>query len=235
VQCPATTADAYDIGLAPIDILPDDALLEIFDFYVHELETKGTDMWMKIARETETNRWMTLVHVCQRWRIIVFGSPRRLDLQLFCTSITPVRRTLDVWPPIPIVIDQYFKSTQDIDNILAALELNNRLHKITLSHIPSTQWEEVLPAMEVQFPALTHLQLAFSKTPLVATDLILGGSAPRLRVLALDGIPFRGLPKLLLSTTDLVALVLHNIPHSRYISPEAIVTCLSMLTSLTMH
>src|SRR5258707_13637236 len=49
VQCPATTADAYDIGLAPIDILPDDALLEIFDFYVHELETKGTDMWMKIA------------------------------------------------------------------------------------------------------------------------------------------------------------------------------------------
>src|SRR5229473_2361731 len=35
-QCPATTAEVYDIGQAPIDILPDDALLEIFDFNVHQ-------------------------------------------------------------------------------------------------------------------------------------------------------------------------------------------------------
>jgi hypothetical protein len=213
-----TAADGHDVGQVPIDMLPDDALLEIFGFYVHE--TKGT------------NRWMTLVHVCQRWRIIVFDSPRHLDLQLVCTNITPVRRTLNVWPPLPIVIDQYFKSTQDIDNILAALEPSDRIREITLWHIPSAQWEKVLPAMEVQFPALTHLQLASSETPLVATDLILGGSVPRLRALTLDGVSFRGLPKLLFSATDLVALDLMRTPHSAYVSPEMMVTCLSTLTRL---
>src|SRR5258708_1080485 len=178
---------------------------------------------------------MTLVNVCQRCRIIVFGSPRRLDLQLVCTNVTPVRRTLNVWPPFPIVIDQYFESTQDIDNILAALEPNDRIRKITLWHIPSVQWEKVLAAMQRQFPSLTHLELASSETtetPLVATDLILEGSAPRLQVLTLTGISFQGLPKLLFSATDLVALDLMRTPHSAYVSPEIMVTCLSTLTRL---
>lgn len=37
----------------PIDVLPDDVLLEIFAFYVGE------------AQEIEA--WQSLVHVCQRW------------------------------------------------------------------------------------------------------------------------------------------------------------------------
>ncbi len=210
-------ANEHDVGQAPIDMLPDDALLEIFGFYVHQTK--------------RTNRWMTLVHVCQRWRIIVFGSPHHLDLELVCTNITPVRRTLNVWPPLPIIIHQSFKSSQDIDNILAALEPNDRIREIILLHIPSAHWEKVLPAMEVQFPALARLQLGSSETPLVATNLILGGSAPRLRALTLDGISFRGLPKLL-SATDLVALDLMRTPHSAYVSPEMMVTCLSTLTRL---
>src|SRR6266851_1810857 len=44
--------------------------------------------------------------------------------------------------------------------------------------------------------------------------------------------PFPALPKLLLSTNDLVTLHLHDIPRSGYISPEAMVTALSTLTSL---
>ncbi len=217
-QCPATTADAYDIGQAPIDVLSDDDLLEIFDFCVHETK--------------ETNRWMSLVHVCQRWRNIVFGSPLHLDLQLVCSDGTPVKGTLDIWPPLPIVIDQNFELIRDMDNILAALEPNDRIYKITLLCIPRARWQKVLPAMQRHFPALTYLKLASSETSLVAADQILGGSAPRLRVLALDGIPFRGLPNLLLSTTDLVALTLYGIPHSGYISPEMIVPCLSTLTRL---
>jgi hypothetical protein len=226
VQSSTTTVDWSDVGQVPIDMLPDDvsidvlsddALLGIFDFYVHE--TQGT------------NRWMTLVHVCQRWRNIILGSPRGLNLQLVCTERTPARRTLNAWPPLPIVIEQYFGSTQDMDNILAALEHNDRIHKITLSCISSAQWENVLPAMQGQFPSLTHLELASSETPPVAIDLI-SGSAPRLQVLTLDGISLRGLPKFLSSTTDLVVLDLFNIPHSGYISPEAMVTCLSTMTSL---
>jgi hypothetical protein len=83
------------------------------------------------------------------------------------------------------------------------------------------------------FPALTRLVLVSNdaKAP-VLPDSFLGGSAPRLRTIWLEGIPFPGLAKLLLSTTDLVTLSLHNIPHSGYISPEAMVVSLSTLTRL---
>src|SRR5216683_2103247 len=54
----------------------------------------------------------------------------------------------------------------------------------------------------------------------------------RSEYITLIGIPFPALPKLLLSTTDLVSLYLRSIPHSGYISPEAIVACLSSLTRL---
>jgi hypothetical protein len=43
-------------------------------------------------------------------------------------------------------------------------------------------------------------------------------------------IRFPGLPKLLLSTTDLVDLRLWEVSHSESILPEAMVRCLSMLT-----
>ncbi len=33
-------------------------------------------------------------HVCQKWRSVVFGSPRRLNLRLLCTKRTPVREML---------------------------------------------------------------------------------------------------------------------------------------------
>ena len=48
----------------------------------------------------------------------------------------------------------------------------------------------------------------------------------------MEGIPFPGLPKILLSATHLVELRLEYIPHQGYFSPEAIVTALSTLTRL---
>ncbi|KAI0283914.1 hypothetical protein BGY98DRAFT_949521 [Russula aff. rugulosa BPL654] len=60
-------------------------------------------------------------------------------------------------------------------------------------------------------------------------DWLLGGSAPRLRLLQLD---FISLPVLLLSATHLVHLRLHGISSGGYISPKEIVTCLSTLASL---
>ena len=86
----ATIADWSDEGRVTIDILPDEALLEIFDFYL------GETKW--------TTSWHILLHVCRRWRLVIFGSPRCLNLQLVCTHKTPVRRTLDIWPPLPIVL-----------------------------------------------------------------------------------------------------------------------------------
>ena len=206
-------------------MLPDVALLELFEFYVDELEAR-------------IEAWHTLVHVCQKWRNVVFGSPRRLRLQLFCHHRTPVRKTLDVWPDLPIVIrDSPFETwVDDVSNIVAALEHNNRILGFELVHLEkftTTQMEAILVAMQQPFPTLTRLELRFEpNTSLIVPPSFLGGSAPCLRELRLDYFPFPGLPKLLSSATHLVTLDLLEIPHSGYISPEAMVTCLSVLTRL---
>ena len=56
------------------------------------------------GRRMEVEGWQLLVHVCRRWRNVVFGSPRRLNLQLRCTHETPVKDKLDVWPSLPLII-----------------------------------------------------------------------------------------------------------------------------------
>ena len=90
--------------------------------------------------------------------------------------------------------------------------------------------------MEVPFPNLRRLKLGLfpnvvsSSVPI--PDTFLGGSAPRLRYLELVYISFPRIPKLLLSATHLVELYLRDIPHSGYISPKALATYLSVLTSL---
>jgi len=88
-------------------------------------------------------------------------------------------------------------------------------------------------AIDEPFPALTSLDLiSDAQNVPVLPDSFLGGSAPRLRLLFLYGIPYPSIGKLLSSTTNLVRLLLWNIPHSGYISPETIVPCLSMLPRL---
>lgn len=107
------------------------------------------------------------------------------------------------------------------------------MSKIDLS-FPSSQLEDVSAAMQAPFPELTDLLLWSNETASepVLPNSFLGGSAPRLRYLQLRGIPFPGLPKLLLSAAHLVHLYLYDIPYSGYISPEAMVAGLSVLNSL---
>jgi hypothetical protein len=91
--------------------------------------------------------------------------------------------------------------------------------------------EKISAAMQEPFPELTRLELS-SRGEVVLPDSFLGGSTPRLQFFHLFGISFPGLPKLLLSATHLVNLYLWNTPHSGYISPEAMFTALSALTTL---
>jgi len=119
-------------------------------------------------------------------------------------------------------------SSSGMDNIIAALEQSNRVCQVNLY---GSRLGNVLPLMQVPFPELTNLQLS-SRDQDNIPDTFLGGSAPRLRSLVLNFISFPGLLKLLLSATHLVHLHLRGIPHSGYISPEAIVPPLSVLSSL---
>ena len=212
--------------MTPIDVLPDEVLLAVFYFcvaHVRDQETKGA-----------VEEWQSLVHVCKRWRALVFGSPRRLNLRLVCTPGTPARGCLDVWPPLQLQIHGISSSTSVVvDNIVVALGHSDRVNRIDLMLPGHLQWNKVLATMQVPFPALTDLLLQCKdETAPIIPDTFLGGSAPRLRYLQLKCIPFPGIPKLLLSATHLVHLYLHGIPHSGYFSPDAMATCLSVLTSL---
>ena len=222
-QWTGSTVNWCDVARATIDMLPDVALLEIFDSYV-------------IALGYKKQAWHTLVHVCRKWRYVAFGSPRRLNLRLVCGVRTPARETLDIWPLLPIVISaSTFSTTWDVGNIVAALEHNDRICQMAIFDVPSSGREKILAALQQPFPALTSLQIVIrpqkENVPVVPASF-LGGSAPGLQTLCLERIPFPGLPNLLLTATHLVRLTLWNIPHSGYISPEAMVTALSVLTRL---
>ena len=136
-----------------IDILPDLALLEIFDFYMDEHQIEG---------------WHTLVHVCRKSRIVVFGSPRRLNLRLLCAATTPVREMLDVWPLLTIAVHTNCHDLEkgSVDNIIAALEHNDRICQLYLD-LPfgPRQLEKVLAKLQLQqpFPALKDLELRYNR------------------------------------------------------------------------
>jgi hypothetical protein len=172
----------------------------------------------------------TLIYVCQSWRCVVFASPRRLNLRRLCTPKWPLKNMLDVWPALPIAIEaRGTRSTwPGTDNIVSALERHDRMYKIVMMGIPNSLLT-TFAVMKDPFPALTFLGLAaYDENPPGLPDSFLVRSAERLRVLDLQNI----LGKLLLATSDLVQLRLWRIPHSGYISPEAMATALSALTTL---
>ena len=215
-------------------MLPEDVLLEVFDSYRQVSQDPGDRPW----------KWYTLIQVCQKWRNIVLGSPRRLDLWLLWTYRTPVRMTLDYWPSLSIVISYCASlefrppSPEDEDNVIAALEHHNRLRGIQLA-VTSSLLGKITKLMQASFPKLTSLSLWLDKgrSNCTAPSLphqFLGGYAPLLRDLSLIGIPFPGLPGLLSTTGSLTSLRLLEIPDTGYITPHAMATCLSTLTNLAV-
>jgi hypothetical protein len=183
-------------------------------------------------RKQGTEEWQTLVHVCRRWRTVVFGSTIRLKLRLACTNKTPARDTLDVWPALPLLIEDEHFLSEGVDNIVAALECSDRVDEINLWEVDGSPMEKILAAMQVPFPNLTYLTLYSKGEVTVLPDPFLDEYAPNLEFLALSRIPIPRLPSLLLHSTKLSRLYLHGIPHSGYFSPEEFVTCLPSLRNL---
>jgi hypothetical protein len=231
----APSTDVSFIGKLPrhtatISELSDDLLLEIFDICQKD---QGPNPRFLALPEAIWD-WHTLVHVCQRWRQVVFASPYRLNLRILCTFGTPVQKNLDIWPTFPIVI-QYTSQIEDTENnIIAALNHPDRVSSVSL-RLTGRQLSQMVTVMQEPFPALRHIFMAMhtSNDVSVFPCEFLGGSAPSLQTINLQGIPFPALPALLLSTSDLVTMKLHDIPQTGYISPEAMVSSLATLTRLS--
>ena len=199
------------------------------DFYVDDYHP----LW-----ETLRNAWHTLVHVCRRWRAVVFPSPHWLNLRLEYEGHQPISKVLDAWPVLPVALISGFnelshqKSDKRWGDMVAALESEhyNRICKIHITDMTNSCWERSAAAMQKPFPGLMHLDVSVNGDVVpVLPDSFLGGSAPRLRELWLRGVPFPSISKLLFI---LVTLYLEDIPDSGYISPDAMATALTVMTRL---
>lgn len=203
-------------------MLPQDVLMEIFDWYLGEDQD-----------DFEVDAWYPLVHVCRSWRNIIFSAPHRLNLRLLYTAKDgkPACEMLGVWPSFPIILQVASKRPWIVENVTDALKYKDRIRKIQLVDIYQEQLKDIFLAMQEPFPALTDLLLTSSMED-EAPDSLLGGSAPRLRSLKLDSISYPGLSNLVSSATDLVELSLLDVPSCGVISPQTMVTVLSALTRL---
>ncbi len=146
-----------------------------------------------------------------------------------------MRDRLDVWPALPLLF-RYHTSERTPDGIIVALKKHSdRVCSIDIDYYGSSQLEEISAPIQKPFPNLIQLKLSTwysTGTEAALSESILGGSAPRLRSLGLNCIPFPSLPKLLLSAPNLAHLSLQNLPDSGYVSPETMANCLSALTGL---
>jgi len=216
-----------------IDVLPDDVLVEIFNSFVNVYNQR---------RYIRRNTWHALVRVCRRWRYLVFASPRSLNLRLNYSGHGPMSEIPDTWLIFPVVLVSslvgHLNSGQRWDNMASALESehHNRISEIHIFDITESRWERFAAAMQKPFPELTSLRvwLDFGDRDLLSVlpDSFLGRSVPRLRELRLRSIPFPSITTLLLSAKSLVTLSLWNIPDSGYISPDAMATAFTAMTTL---
>ena len=208
-------------------MLSDDVLLDIFDSYRNIPVRSYKFGWP----------WHLLVHVCQRWRQVIFTSPQRLSLQLTCTFGTPVRKNLGIWPPLPVLVDcgSYSGSPltpNEEDNVIAALEHHNRVCRVNI-YLTSPQLGRVVAAMQEPYPVLRYLSVGLRGGNARALPTgFLGGCAPGLQVVTLSGIAYPALPSLLLSASHLVTLSLEYIPPTGFISLQTLVVSLAALPRL---
>ena len=119
------------------------------------------------------------------------------------------------------------------DNIIVALEHNDRIIQIDIRYQKRSVFEKLSTVTQKPFPALTNLRLSSSdEIAPVLHEEFLGGSAPHLRTIFLHHISFPAFPKLASSAAHLSELFLWEIPITGYISPEAMATCLAALPCL---
>ena len=208
------------------------------------IETLSEDILMNVFHHLLAATpliWPVLAWSCRRWRQIVFASPLGLNLRLHCTHGTPVLKSLDCWPALPIIVkyggvpNLNPPAPGDYDNIIAALKQSGRVSSISLT-VTSALLEK-LSAISEPFSELEELVL-LSQENMQQTfpSTFLWG--PRLRTFHSTGIAFPSLPPLFLPCQDLVDIQLHEIPSSGYFSPEAFTNALSgtpQLRSLTLH
>jgi hypothetical protein len=182
-------------------------------------------------------KWHRLAHVCRKWRYAISVSPRRLGLQILCRSGAPIGSILDSWPTLPLLVRYKGPKSKSLPkNIIVGLRRPDRVCEIDLV-LPSSLIGSIVEVIQEPFQALECIRITVknsTRPPMLVREAFLGGSAPHLREIKLDGIafPFPTIRQVLLSANNLVQLCLSNIPNTGYFSPTALVTSFSTLVQL---
>ncbi|KAI0263922.1 hypothetical protein BC834DRAFT_281687 [Gloeopeniophorella convolvens] len=178
-----------------INTLPDDALLEVFD-------------WFRIFRLKESKRvepyqweqrWYTLAHVCHRWRQVIFASPRRLGLRYYVSHGSPVSEILRHSHQFPLILDYSYRTddgddprwlwpSESVDDITLALAHLDRIKHITLEVGSVRQLHHILNMTAGPAQQLEVLSIESTCGPIWFPGTILSGHAPALLNLKLSGV-----------------------------------------------
>ena len=192
-----------------VNNLPDEVILEIFDYYRRSINSYD-HQWR------ENYAWFNLAHVCRKWRAVTFASATRLDLGITVGPTKPAHIKTILSGPFPIHLD--YELVPEDGNIThssiwrmrTVLRLRDRVRGIAFaggaSKASLNNLNKFFKATNCSFPVLESLVLRFSagyernipETFLRGPDL----SDLRLRRLELIGVSFPSISKFLLSATS---------------------------------
>jgi hypothetical protein len=215
------------VSNTPIHNLDEDSLLQIFSSYWLEDEK---NWYLRLG-------WLILIHVCPRWRNLIYGSWSYLDMCLLLTNDSPSMDTLSHLPPLPLVIDYSDRTgtstRKDEGNIYLGLQQHDRVRRVVLQ-APSSKLSMWLEPMNKPYPMLGDLSLLSTTMDSEEMSQVLPEllQAPKLHRLSLHGISLSKGLSLLSSTTALSTLSLTHIRESSYFPPGHLVAQLQGLPHL---
>jgi len=210
-----------------IHILNDDSLLNIFTLcrplLSNEDEAININTHMLPGEEWSRRErwWYNLVHVCQRWRRLIFASASYLRICHVCTHGTQVGRMLAQSPILPLVVD-YADETRgwtegDGEGLWFALlpERRDRVRRIRLLVHGSYLWNFVAALFDGTFPMLECLFVKLRKRCHESPSFKLPHRfrAARLRHLVLTQIGFPLASPILVTSVHVVTLSLNLVKY----------------------
>ena len=192
-----------------INQLPDEVLLEIFDSYRQDINSYDYQ-W------GEKHVWINLVHVCRKWRAVVFASYVRLDLGVLVGPKKPGHIKTILSGPLPISINYQYNRESVTGSALwrmcATLKRHDRVRKITFQGMRAN-FDKFFKLTNRAFPVLDTLSLHFCGPyePKIPDTFLRGPdlSDLHLRHLELTGVSLPSISRFLSSATALTDLVLH--------------------------
>lgn len=227
-----------------IHTLDDDSLLKVFSLYrplILDESEADNNQFLDGGEWNRERWWFTLVHVCRRWRLLVFESASHLRLSLVCARGTPVADMLAHSPPLPLIIDHLDQhndiTAADEHGITLALQHRDRVRRIRLmKSVPILQ--KLIIALDGEFPILEYLSIIHQRyrRPSIEHNMRLTlpetFRAPHLRHLVLMSFAIPIGSPLLTTMGNVVTLSLNSIPPSAYFHPNALLQRLSLMPQL---